>query len=577
MSYRKLVLLSVAVCTGLFLVAEAVTAADIKMMKVGGWVSYKMDSKVEDPGNMMGGTPSAGAPGQAGMAAPGAGAIPGLDPAMLAQLPPEKRKEIEEKMKKAQADAAKKQGASTPALPPEATAAGAAGAKAGAAGGQNADMMAKMKEIQDSSKQMMKDMDMKLKFSVVGEEKRDGKPYVWIEISFSGKLPDMDKMSEKMIKGMPADQVKNIKEKMAEAKVKMEQLPIRTKDNKMKMVMKMLIDKPDVNASIAMALKPIEVWKKEGDNAAVKFTDEQMVAFGKTEETKKTTDSAKSEAKIDSKMETGPLAGEENAAKVGIAASKVDQVSSIANKIKLIPGAAAIPGLNAVVGGLSLLNESMAVVNDVANLQVKASMEGGVKTNVESESETTTRLVSKESKPIAMEEITVVSAGKVKALHTQTTEVRETVSKTKITKAEIDIDVKTNVEVGVQGGAKSTTGKVAGALGKLSDPFGTKKKKNQGALDKMAKGVGEGAGKAITGMETTATTKFEQMSDYWMSPQVPAFGLAKMVMTSQQKGTEIQQNVAMQNQMMNQRQQPKTIMECTIEAMGDKGAISEIQ
>jgi len=125
---------------------------------------------------------------------------------------------------------------------------------------KQAQMRAALKQTQatmsgaaQKQKNTMANMDMQMKFSITGEEKRNGKPYVWMEMSYLAKSPY----------GTGANSN-----------------PFFTKDGKIRMVMKMLIDDPrNPNMTMDFAIQPIEMWKIKGDNPAYKCSQGEVDTF----------------------------------------------------------------------------------------------------------------------------------------------------------------------------------------------------------------------------------------------------------------------------------------------------------
>jgi hypothetical protein len=546
-------------------------AAQGDIYKVGSWVSYKMDIKTETPAAAAGGM---GAMGPGGMGAMGPGGM-GMDPKMLEMLPPEKRAKIEAQMKAAQAQQAASMAASQKSM------------KSAGAGGDPG--------------QMMKDMNFKIKLSVVGAEKRDDKDYLWIEMAMSGNMPDIDKMMAGYMANMPPDQQAKMKEQAAKSKEQMKKMPMITKDGRhMKMVMKMLIEKPDPNSAIAV--KPVEMWKLSGDNPVVKTTAEEMAAFGKGEsesEHKKKSHSS-DEMEMHSKMadQKVGLVSDEKKAQMEENADKFGQIAKMGKA-----AAAVIPGGQAAAAGLGVLGEMMDVTKDLSNLTV--SIGGGMdiksksETKSEEDTKTVNKLVSTDAKVVGAEDIDVPGAGTVKAMHTMTTEIHEQTTTSKVksqTKSDTQVKADMHMNVGVDGGAQSTTGKVLGGMGKvagfLSHPMGKK-----ADADPMAGAQTVHQDIATDVTSVTKSTK-EDDKEYWVSPEIPGMGLAKMMTTSQEKSSsqDTDVKVGMNGQapaanpyadMMKgmqpmggaaqQPEKPKTIVEMVIDKMGTSGAKSELE
>lgn len=560
---------TLSLCCSLLLGAAQAFAADSPIYKVGSWASYKMSTKTET-------APAAGAQGGAG--AGGQAGSPDMS-AMMANLPPAQRAKYEAAMAQQKAMTAQTSGM----------------AKSGGS----------------AANDMMKDMRMKI--SVVGEEKRDGKDCIWLEVSINGKMPDLDKMMDGykgMMAQMSEEQKQKVADSMAKAKKKMEKMPIRTKDGRLKMVMKILVEKPDPKA--AVELKPIEVWKQQGDNPVVKLSGEDVAKFGKGESARTHKSKSRSTSDVEMHSETEMkqhlVADEAKRAEISENADKVGQAAAMGKQVAQL-----IPGGQTAAMGLGVLGELSALTSDVANLQVemKATMDVKAKTDVsqETESHTETKLVSRESSVIGGEEVQVAALGEVKAVHTQAKETRERVdtTKSKITDAKIETNVKVDVSggVGVDGGAKSMTGKAFGGLMKgakfASDPFGLKKKKADQQAADTQKQISEGASSGIKGMETDAVSKTRQieMKDYWISPAVPAMGLVKMEQSTQEGDTETSTSVqggmyGQQGMDMSAMQgmnpmagmgmggapkpsKPKTVITTMIDQVGTTGAQSELQ
>lgn len=547
-------------CAALLAASASPARAENPIYKVGSWASYTMTMRSE------------AAPGGAETAAAGMGM--GMDPKMLEMLPPDKRAQIEAQMKQAQQQ-------------------------------QQQASMGTMKSPASSADDMMKEMDMRMKLSVVGEEKREGKDCVWLEMAMTGKLPDMDKMMasySSQMAGLSAEQKAKIQEGMAKAKKKMASLPMRTKDGRIKVVMKILVEKPDPAKTVA--LNPIEVWKKQGDHPAVKLSADETRKFGRgeSERTHKSKTHSASEFGMHSETETkANLMGDEARAQVEETADKVGQAAKLGKSV-----AAVIPGGQAAAMGLGVLGELANMAKDVSNVGVdmKVTMDVRAKSEVSSENEThmTTNLISQESRVIGGESVDVPSVGSVKTVHTQATEVRERIQESKSKMTDVKLDMKTKVDVqggvGVQGGAQSTAGKFLGAAGKglafVNDPFGRKKKRADQASEDMQKQITDGAANAVNGMETKSEMKTQetQTKDYWISPALPAMGLAKMEQATESGETET--NVTQsggafgdgRNPMMGagmgmgggmkQPRQPKMTVVTTLDQMGMAGAVSEL-
>ena len=409
----------------------------------------------------------------------------------------------------------------------------------------------------------------------------------------------MMKKMEPMMKSMGQDKIAELKTKMEESKKKMKEQLIFTKDGKMKFVMKMLMEKPDAGKGLGQMnqfMKPLEIIKKMGDQPPVKLSQEQIEAFGKPERTTRQKDTTKMDTGVmKSEMNTGQIMGEERAIRASQIADTMDQAAGIAKAVAKIPGAMAVPGLNMAVGAIGVASEATAIISDIANMSIKVKSEFQAKGETEQETESTTRLLKRQTNPIGIEEVKVADGSSVKALHMQTTELREFETRTKITKMNMDIKAKTEVSMEVEGGAKSTTGKVMKMAGKLSDPFGAKKKKQEQMQQSMADGISKGTSDAVSGMEFGGKMQHEQVQDVWISPSLPALGMAKLSVTSQDKETQTSVNAAegssnmsqqaaaygqysaqMGSQMSNKMEKPKSTMIMTIEAMGDSGAKSEL-
>ena len=533
-------------------VPQSLFAAQGDIYKVGSWVTYKTDMKTETP-------PSAGAGGMGAM-----GGMPTMSPEMLANMPPDKRAQIEAVMKQ-QTAMQKGMGRSDPG------------------------------QMQNK---MMKDMDFKIKLAVVGKEQRDGKDYIWMEMSMSVKMPDPEKMMAGMLASMPPDQQKKAKASMAKSKEKMAKNPMFSKDGRMKVVMKMLVEKPDPKNPVT--LNPIEMWKKQGDGPVVKTTAEDMAKFAKGEteyaSKKKTHTVEEMHSETESKRNLFGLSDEKRA-QVEETTDKVGQVAKMGKA-----AAAVIPGGQFAAAGLGVLGEMMAAGSDIANIgiQSKTTMDMKSESTTESEQKGVTKLLSSDSKVVGAEDIDVPGAGSIKVVHTQTSEVKERTDTGKA-KSDNKTDMKVNTEthVGVDGGAQSKTGKVIGgvgsAIGFVSDPFGRRKKAAQKQQDDMNKNIADATGHIEVNTETK--TQSEVVKDYWVSPEIPAMGLAKMVEATQEKDSDMKMDMKMGNQDMAnnpyaqmggnpmmggmggapKQPKPKRIMETVIDQMGTSGAKSELE
>ncbi|MFI5349237.1 MAG: hypothetical protein ACHQ2Z_06820 [Elusimicrobiota bacterium] len=445
---------------------------------------------------------------------------------------------------------------------------------------------------------MIKDMDFKMKLAVVGKEQRDGKDCVWLEMSMNMKMPDPEKMMAGMMASVPPDRQEQLKAQMAASKKKMLKNPMVTKDGHMRVIMKMLVEKPDLKNPVT--LNPIEMWKKQGDGPVVKTTAEDMAKFAKGESEygskKKTHTVSEMHSETESKSNLFGLSDEKRA--------QIEEVTDKSGQVAKMGKAAAgvIPGGQAAAAGLGVLGEMMAVVSDVSNVgvQSKTTMDMKQESTTESETKGVTKLLSSDSKVVGGEDLDVPGAGTVKAVHTQTAELKE-LTQTSKSKSEnnMDFQVKKESHIGVDGGAQSTTGKVIGgvgsAVGSAADHLGLNK---QVGFD--AKDVND----QTRHIETNVVTKIqtEVTKDYWVSPEIPGMGLAKMVESSQEKDNDTQMDLKMgkdeqsaasnpyaqmgRNPMMaglggmggaSKQPKPKRITEMSVDQMGTSGAKSDFE
>lgn len=419
---------------------------------------------------------------------------------------------------------------------------------------------------------MLKEMDMKLKYSVTGEEERDGKPHVWLEIFCSGKKPDVDKLYGNMLGSLPPEHAKKAKAGLEKAKRQMAEQPMFTKDGKMKMAMRLLVEKPDPDSSVFMTFSPVEIWQKWGDQTAKQLPEQEVKDF--SADSKK----SKEEYEVRLKKDGG----------------------SVKSDIKSKPGMSMAFGVSGIMG------RSNAMTKRVEEI-------GKVKMEEEKEE----RVVSKEITPVGMEEIEVPVAGKVKALHLQVKIVKELITKAKteelsmdranLEKQQAEIKGKTQEEMQEQMGA-TKTGKLLGGAAKvggfLSDPLGVKRKKGKAQAKQMEREMNEGMQaemhKNFDGMQTTSGIKIETVEDIWINPSVPGLGMAKYLTAQQEGGRETSMQLGagaspeMQQMMQAQLQmsqayaqqyqqgaggasgaQPRTSTEMVLDAVGDAGAKSE--
>lgn len=514
---------------------------ETKFLKVGSWAVYKMSAK------------TGGAAGKMvdSMASSDSDLPPGMTPEMMKMIPPDQLAKIKAQMK------------------------------------QKAPQMQAQKNMMQSMKDPMKNMDAVMKMSIVGEEMRGGKPFVWAEMSFK---MDAGKMMEAIPADMKDDKGRNVRalsmQKLAEAGFP---------GGKINTVVKMLLPKAaDMNSLSFDSFKPVEMIMKMGNKPIQKKSADELAALngeaGKSYAVKQTQDISSRESNTSQSVQEKNI---DIGAKASAMRAGLEPVKEFMGVVKGIPGVGDMPQTQIAVAGLRGLDSMLAAFEDV-NVKVKKVTETKSDVNVsgETETESETNVKSQKTEILGVEKVETKNAGTIPALHARMIRETEMINRSKSNmEAEAKFETTTTKTRKVEG---------EGGGAKLLKAIGMEK-------TKISKGPSVDVKTKIEDLKTENKMAMTNITEYYMSPSIPGLGLVKMVQKQQTEmgdsnismgkmkvgnmEMDTSQNSQMQMMMQQQQSMSKSMMksnpygdmtkqesatEFYLDSMGDSGAKSEL-
>ncbi|MBI4669722.1 MAG: hypothetical protein HY747_11190 [Elusimicrobia bacterium] len=513
MTINKILVLCPAIA--IMLTAGPVFGADkMRSLKVGSWATYDMNM-----GNKM--TGGVGKNALDAMAQSSGDLPPGITPEIMKMMTPEQLADMKKQMAqyKPQMDAQKEQ-------------------------------------AKDLTSGRKKSLGL-VKIQVIGEETRNSKKYVRVELVYRMDLSDM----LSAYKGMKDPKTGKPIEETVNAKLAEQGFP----GGIIKVVMQMVVPKPPEGQSFSFdTLQPVELVIRMGTKPAEKMSQNYLEATmsgeaGKTVSVKTGKETKTVNLSKSVQVQNKDIGAKATAMRAGI----VDKANEFKGVASALPGLGDAAGM-AVSLAVGAVDGIFSAFEDV-NIKTKKLTETKSETEEKQQTEDITKIKSKKTEILGDEKVDTKAAGTVAALHARIITDKEVLSinKESMKRKETTKTVESKKVEGQGAGAKITK-----VFVKEYDKESTSNFEYQ------------------TGMEIAMRRNETATMDYYLSPAIPGMGLVKFTQSVQTAsgfesakvgGAEVQMpDFAAMGVANPTQQEMEQATEFLIKETGDSGAKSEL-